>query len=270
LTTPPCTEGVKWHVSDKIYHNEELMKIIGEMNQAQESNSELKGMNKDLAKQITKQQELLNIHQQASDQYLNQITVLDDKVNSYVEEIDSQKSRLKEFEKERFHLQTEMIDLQDENQRLREKEATSAEMTLIETDSHESMVSAIKTIETENAALKASNDGFVENSKLLALKNNDLQAKVDNLLNELSRIRDQEEFLRGESIKRQNLENQNSALVSKLNTLKSSDENLRSKLAETERKEDNLRHLNTKLVQRLSLFKECKTQLDAQKEAVAQ
>ena len=51
-------------------------------------------------------------------------------------------------------------------------------------------------IETENAALKASNDGFVENSKLLALKNNDLQAKVDNLLNELSRIRDQEEFLR--------------------------------------------------------------------------
>lgn len=62
-------------------------------------------------------------------------------------------------------------------------------------------------------------------------------------------------ILRGESIKRQNLENQNSALVSKLNALKSSDENLRSKLAETERKEDNLRHLNTKLVQRLSLFK---------------
>ena len=60
---------------------------------------------------------------------------------------------------------------------------------------------------------------------------------------------------RSESIKRQNLENQNSALVSKLNALKSSDENLRSKLAETERKEDNLRHLNTKLVQRLSLFK---------------
>ena len=60
---------------------------------------------------------------------------------------------------------------------------------------------------------------------------------------------------RSESIKRQNLENQNSALVSKLNALKSSDENLRSKLAETERKEDNLRHLNTRLVQRLSLFK---------------
>ena len=44
--------------------------------------------------------------------------------------------------------------------------------------------------------MKASNDGFVENSKLLALKNTDLQTKVDQLLAELSRIRDQEEFLR--------------------------------------------------------------------------
>ena len=51
-------------------------------------------------------------------------------------------------------------------------------------------------IEAENAELKASNDGFVENSKLLASKNNDLQTKVDELLKELSRIRDQEEFLR--------------------------------------------------------------------------
>ena len=51
-------------------------------------------------------------------------------------------------------------------------------------------------IEAENAELKASNDGFVENSKLLASKNNDLQTKVDELLKELSRIRDQEEYLR--------------------------------------------------------------------------
>ena len=77
---------------------------------------------------------------------MNQITVLDDKVNSYVEEIDRQKVRLKEFEQERFHLQSEITELQEENQRLREKEATSAEMTLVETDSYESMVSTFKTV----------------------------------------------------------------------------------------------------------------------------
>lgn len=77
---------------------------------------------------------------------MNQITVLDDKVNSYVEEIDRQKVRLKEFEHERFHLQSEITELQEENQRLREKEATSAETTLVETDSYESMVSTFKTV----------------------------------------------------------------------------------------------------------------------------
>ena len=77
---------------------------------------------------------------------MNQITVLDDKVNSYVEEIDSQKVRLKEFEDERFHLQSEITELQEENQRLREKEAASAEMTLIETDSYETMICNFKTV----------------------------------------------------------------------------------------------------------------------------
>ena len=48
---------------EKNSHNEELMKLIGEMNETQESNAELKGMNKDLAKQISKQQQLLNVHQ---------------------------------------------------------------------------------------------------------------------------------------------------------------------------------------------------------------
>ena len=47
----------------KTNHNEELMKLIGEMNETQQSNTELKGMNKDLAKQISKQQQLLNVHQ---------------------------------------------------------------------------------------------------------------------------------------------------------------------------------------------------------------
>ena len=71
---------------------------------------------------------------------------MDDKVNSYVEEIDSQKVRLKEFENERLHLQSDITELQEENQRLREKEAISAEMTLIETDSYESMISNFKTV----------------------------------------------------------------------------------------------------------------------------
>ena len=53
---------------------------------------------------------------------------------------------MKEFEHERFHLQSEITELQEENQRLREKEATSAEMTLVETDSYESMVSTFKTV----------------------------------------------------------------------------------------------------------------------------
>ena len=77
---------------------------------------------------------------------MNQITVLDDKVNSYVEEIDRQKVRLREFEHERLNLESEITDLQEENQRLRGKEATSAEMTLIETDSYESMVSTFKIV----------------------------------------------------------------------------------------------------------------------------
>ena len=77
---------------------------------------------------------------------MNQITVLDDKVNSYVEEIDRQKVRLREFEHERLNFESEITELQEENQRLREKEATSAEMTLIETDSYESMVSTFKIV----------------------------------------------------------------------------------------------------------------------------
>ena len=77
---------------------------------------------------------------------MNQITVLDDKVNSYVEEIDRQKVRLREFEHERLNFESEITELQEENQRLREKEATSAEMTLVETDSYESMVSTFKTV----------------------------------------------------------------------------------------------------------------------------
>ena len=77
---------------------------------------------------------------------MNQITILEDKVNSYVEEIDNQKARLNEFEDERFELRSEITELQEENQRLREKEAASAEMTLIETDSYESMISNFKTV----------------------------------------------------------------------------------------------------------------------------
>ena len=71
---------------------------------------------------------------------------MDDKVNSYVEEIDCQKVRLKEFENERLDLQSDITELQEENQRLREKEAISAEVTLIEIDSYESMISNFKTV----------------------------------------------------------------------------------------------------------------------------
>ena len=47
----------------------------------------------------------------------------------------------------------------------------------------------------ENKQLKEENEGYLKNSKLLALKNKHLEEKVCKLLDEVEKIRDQEATL---------------------------------------------------------------------------
>jgi len=259
-------EKISGLVKIKSELTEEVMEMVRQANIATESNSELKQMNGDLAKEIARQQAIIHSQSQANEQYLERIHSLDDKLERLMAELSDNQSCLQQLQADQSQLQSDLEEKDrhlktalSENDRLNElirefeELQRPSEETLVESDSMDQLLANLKTKEDENKQLLDENSGYIENSKLLAKKNLRLEKQVCELLEEVNKVRDQEADLLGNNQKFAELKNENAKLRGIVADLKQWDIKREEELNDCRKKEQNMKFLNRKLTERLIL-----------------
>jgi len=252
-------------VTAKTELTEEVIALVKQTNMATESNTELKQMNGELAKEIAKQQVIIHSQTQTNEGYLEKIHLLDTKLEAHIEELSENQARLKQLQIDqnglRDDLNTKDAHLKDvltENERLNslikefeELQKPGDETLVIEGDSMEQLLVNLKTKEDENKQLQDENESYLKNSKLLARKNKKLEEKVCTLLDKVEKIRDQEASLMSDKQQYAQLTAENEKLQATVNDLKSWDVKREAELIEARKREENMKYLNRKLMERL-------------------
>jgi len=252
-------------VTAKMELTQEVIELVTQANIATESNAELKQMNGELAKEIAKQRVIIHSQTNTNEGYLEKIHLLDTKLEAHIEELSENQARLQQLQTDQDGLRDDLNakdahlkDVLTENERLNglikefeELQKPGDETLVIEGDSMEQLLVNLKTKEDENEQLQDENESYLQNSKLLAIKNRKLEVKVCKLLDEVTKIRDQEASLMSDKHQSAQLNAENDKLQTTINDLKLWDVKREAELIEAKKREENMKYLNRKLMERL-------------------